>query len=84
MAIKPDSSNLIPTVIAVLGAIGSIGIAYSQNNERLAKTEQKIESLQVAEQRREQEIKEFKQEIKAELTEIKSDVKILIRAVKVH
>lgn len=84
MAIKPNSENLIPTVIAVLGAIGSIGIAYSQNNERLAKTEQKIESLQVAEQRREQEIKEFKQEIKAELTEIKSDVKILIRAVKVH
>jgi hypothetical protein len=84
MALKFDSTISLGSVATLITILGTIGVAYSQNNERLAKTEQKIESLQTAEQRRDQEIRDFKQELKLDISEIKRDLKDIGKAVKVN
>lgn len=84
MALKFDSTISLGSVATLITILGTISVAYSQNNERLAKTEQKIESLQTAEQRRDQEIRDFKQELKLDITEIKRDLKDIGKAVKVN
>lgn len=80
---KFDPTINIPTVIALIGFAATIATAWSQNNERHAKTETSVatqgQQLDALERRQIETQKEFKQDVLKALEEIKIDLREIRR-----